>query len=70
MPPAAASRSVSRVLTLPCSSGFQERGIRVGAAHYGAATPCAQSQIGQGCYLGGQGTAQVEDAVALSVVVR
>ena len=42
----------------------------VGTAGFEPATPCSQSQIGQGLYLGQGRTAQLGPDLALSVVVR
>jgi hypothetical protein len=42
----------------------------VGTAGFEPATPCSQSQFGRCCHLRGRGTAQVEAASSLSVVVR
>jgi hypothetical protein len=42
----------------------------VGTAGFEPATPCSQSQIGQGRHLRRRGAAQVEVALVLSVAVR
>ena len=42
----------------------------VGTAGFEPATPCSQSQIGQDCDLRLERTVQVEEASALSMVVR
>jgi hypothetical protein len=42
----------------------------VGTAGFEPATPCSQSQFGQDCDLRRERTVQVEEASALSVIVR